>query len=354
MDKWILVINPGGLTTRVSLFDMEKEMVSRELVHDAETLEKCAGVFEQLPLRKAAVEEFIEENGARQRLGSIACRGAPFKPMAAGTYLIDRRLADDIHAGNVATPHVSMLAALIGFELSGEYGVPAYFVDPVSVDEYIDEARLTGVPSIPRTSLWHALNCRAVAQKMAEDLGGKFTEMNFLVGHLGSGITTACFEKGRAVDTCNANSEAPFSPERSGTLPVLELVRLCYGGEYGKDELIRKLTRQSGLYAHLGTKDLPEVLGRIEEGDEKADLVLRSMAYNIAKSLAGLAVAVNGRIDAIALTGAMARSERLVNLLKQRISFLGPVFVYPGQKEMDALAFGVAKVMTGREQAKRY
>ena len=351
---YILVINPGSMTTRVSLFEDDKETISEEIVHDNEEILKCKEIIDQLPIRYAGVDDFIQRHDIQGKLSAIACRGAPLKPVVAGTYIVEESLVSELKAGNVATPHVSMLAILIGWEIAGKLGLNAYFTDPISVDEFEDVARLTGRPEIKRRSLWHALNCRAVTRRAAEEMGKGINDINALVAHMGSGITVAAFEKGKCIDACNANSESPFSPERSGTLPFQDFVEFCYNGKYTESEMLKLLMKKSGLTALLGTNDCLEIQKRIENGDKEAKLVYDSMAYNIAKTIGAYAPCLCGRIDAVIFTGALARSQYVIEYLKQRVSFLGRIFVYPGQDEMSALAYGTRQVLLENAKPMKY
>lgn len=352
-NNCILVVNSGSMTTRVALFSEGLEICSQELLHPQEVLAKAGGVLEQLPIRRKAVEDFLEKNGVSSLL-AVAARGVPLKPMKAGTYLIDEALIGELKALRVATAHVSILSSLIGWEIAVRYGVKSYFTDPISVDEFIPEARMTGRPEIERKSLWHALNCRAVLRRCCEEHGFDVAKTNFIAVHLGSGITIACFEKGRAIDVCNANSESPFSPERSGTLPFQGLVEFCFDSGLSKKELLTLLQKQSGFIALLGTNDLREVERRVAAGDKKAGEVYSAFIYNIAKSIGSYAPVVNGKLDGIIFTGAMAKSSRLISMISDKVSFLGKIFVYPGQYEMEALAYGTWQVATGLKEALRY
>lgn len=332
----------------------EDEVISEELVHNNSEIEKCVNILDQLPVRSKSVDDFIARHDLQGKLSAIACRGAPLKPVVAGTYLVEQPLVEELFKGNVSTPHVSMLAIMIGWEIACKLNINAYFTDPISVDEYRDIARITGRPEIKRKSLWHALNCRAVHRRSAGELGRAAEDINSVVAHMGSGITVACFEKGRAVDTCNANSESPFSPERSGTLPFKELVEFCYAGKYTKDEMLKLLMKKSGLTALLGTNSVLEVLNRVDNGDEEAKLVLDAMIYNISKTIGSFATVVCGKIDAVILTGAMARSNYIVDGVSERVGFLGRIFVYPGQDEMGALAYGTRQIVEGYATALKY
>lgn len=350
----ILVINPGSMTTKVALYKGEEELACKDLEHTTEEFALCKSLYDQLPIRKAAVIRFVEENSTLERLEAIACRGAPLKPLSGGTYRVNELMVADIKEGRLQSPHVSMLAALIGWEIAQNNAITAYITDPISVDEFTPVAKLTGFPEIPRKSLWHALNCRAVAKRFAGEHGKVFEDLKLIIAHMGSGITVACLEKGKSIDSTNANSEAPYSPERSGTLPVLEFAELCYSGKFTKEEMIKKVTRGSGLKAHLGTNDALVVEKRIGEGDEKALTLYKGMAYYVSKTIGSLAAVLCGKVDAILLTGSLARSEMLCKWIEEHTSFIAPVYRYPGQEEMKSLVLGVLNVMNGTEKEKKY
>lgn len=351
-EPGILVINPGNLTTKIALFEGEEDKFEEESVHSSRELGKCKSYLEQLSLRKAPVLEFIKKHNVV--LSAIACRGAPLKPLQGGTYRVNRKMVEDIRNGELQTPHVAILAALIGWDIAESLGIPAYITDPISVDEFIPIARISGLPEVPRRSLWHALNCRAVARQYAREHGEPFSTQNLIVAHMGSGITIAAFKEGKAIDCTNANSESAFSPARAANAPLLDLVELCYSGKYTKDEMIRRLIREGGLTAHLGTSDAVLIEERIGEGDLKARQVYEAMAYQVSKHIGAMGAVLEGRVGAILLTGSLARSPMLVRWIRKRVSSIAPVKVYPGQEEMKALALGVLDVLTGNEKEKIY
>jgi butyrate kinase len=353
-EPLILVINPGSMTTKVALYRGEIEEAMEELSHSKEQLVSCHTLLDQLPLRKEGVLAFAEAHLKGRTLSALACRGAPLKPLESGTYRISELMVSDIRSGKVQSPHVSMLGILIGWDIGSERGVPAFITDPISVDEFIPEARISGLPDIPRKSLWHALNCRAVARTYANAQGKDFNELNLIVAHMGSGMTVVCLEKGRAIDAIDANNEAPISPERIGNVPLIGFTEMCFSGQYTKDQVIKLITREGGLKAHLGTNDGREIEKRISGGDERAGTVYRAMAYQISKTIGGMATTVNGRVDAVLLTGSLARSKMLVKWIEQSVSFIAPVRIFPGQEEMKALALSVLRVLSSEEKEKIY
>lgn len=352
MKRRILVLNPGAGSTKVALFADEEKEKFREIRHSPDEFEGLS-TLEELPLRLKEIYKFLEDENIEE-LDAISSRGGALKPLKSGTYIIDEKVVEDIRNGEVQTDHPSNLGPLMAYELAKKFNVNAYFVDPVSVDEMVDEARLSGIPELERKSLAHSLNMRYVAKKTAEILGLPLEEINLIVLHLGTGISIAPFRKGQMIDVNNANDGGPFSPQRAGTLPTTGLVRLCFSGKWSEDQLIRYLTRRAGLLSYLGTDDLEEIERRIEEGDEKAKLVYRAMVYQIVKETGSMYAILKGELDGIVITGGMARSNRLTGDLKEWLDFMGPIFVFPGEMEMEALAFGVLKVLKGEEEAKRY
>jgi butyrate kinase len=353
-EPLILVINPGAMTTKVSLFEGETEIVAEELTHDPDDLSASIFLLDQFPLRRDTVMSFLERHGALDDITAIVARGAPLRPVEGGTYRINDLMLSELSKGEVQSPHVAMYAALIAAHIASPRGIPAFIADPISVDEFSPLARLTGLPEIPRRSLWHALNCRAVVRRYCKETGKELKDLDAIVAHLGSAITVACFEKGRSIDVCNANEESPYSPVHAGTIPALPLVDLCFSGSLTRDELADKLTRKGGLTAHLGTSDALEVERRIRGGDEYARLVYEGMAYGTVKWIGAYAAVLRGKVDAVLLTGSLARSEMLTGWIRERVSFIAPVLIYPGQNEMEALAYAALDVIRGKEPEKTY
>jgi butyrate kinase len=263
-------------------------------------------------------------------------------------------MIEDLKA-EVQGEHASNLGALIANSLAVELHLPAYIVDPVVVDEMEDMARITGLPFIKRRSILHALNQKRVARQAARDLGRRYEEVNFIVVHLGGGISVGAHQQGKVVDVNNAlNGDGPFAPERAGSLPAWDLVELCFSGRYTKAEIKKLLAGKGGVVAHLGTNDMIEVERRLKAGDKKAELVVKAMAYNIAKWIGVMATVLKGEVDGIVLTGGLAHYQQLVDWVKERCQFIAPFYLYPGGDEMRALAEGALRVLRGEEQAKIY
>ena len=351
----ILVINPGGGSTKIALFEGEACVLKRSIPH-----EKIPATFEDIlshrdDLEKAIVDVLDQEAIEIVALEAIVGRGGALKPLESGTYRVNARLAADIKNGNVQAKHASNLGALLAFEIAEKLAKPAFMVDPVSVDEFIPEARLSGLPELERKSLDHPLNSKMVVRKAAKDLGKDHRRINAIVAHLGTGISVSAHQQGRMIDVNNAHDGGPFSTQRAGSLPVTQLADLCFSGKHTREEIFAKLTRTGGLRAYLGTDDITQAEKMAQSGDARATLVLSAMAYQIAKEIGACAAVLKGRVDAIVFTGGIAFSDRIVSLVKERVAFIAPhIFVYPGEHEMESLALGALRVLRGEEEPKEY
>jgi len=281
-------------------------------------------------------------------------RGGPFKPLESGSYIVNEKMLSDVKAGNVQADHPSNLGALIAHEITKDTSVPAFIVDPVSVDEFPPVARISGLPQLERKSLGHALNIKMVARKAALELGKKYEELNLIILHLGSGISVSSHLKGKMIDVNNANDMGPFSPQRTGALPVTGLAKLCFSGKYTQPEMYNLLTKKGGLWAYLGTDNVEEVERKIDRGDQKAKLIYEAMVYQIAKEIGAMATTLDGKVDTIVLTGGIANSKRLVNIITNKVKFIARVLVFPGEDEMEALTLGALRVLSGEESPKEY
>jgi butyrate kinase len=351
----ILVINPGSTSTKLALFENTEPLWSEMIVYSVEQLSAFHKTIDQLHFRQTDVERTLQNRKTIiTSLKAVSARGGPFKPLQGGTYLVDEAVLSDVRSGNVIADHASNLGVLLAYAVAHQAGVPAFFVDPVSVDEFEPVARISGMPELERKSLLHTLNIKATARGLAKDLGKTFLDMNLVVAHLGGGISICAVRRGKILDVNNAYEGGPFSPERAGSLPTSSLVNLCYSGRFTHQEMRRKIVGNAGLSAHLGTHDAREITKRIESGDEKADLIFQSMAYQIAKEIGAMATVLCGRVDAILLTGGLAHCRMLMDWIKKRVSFLAPTYVYPGEREMEALALGALRVLRGEEKTKTY
>jgi butyrate kinase len=348
----ILVINPGSTSTKIAVFENDKLSVSEELSHSLEELDKYDKLMDQIDLRKKEVTDFIEKYGFKiSDFDAIACRGGILPPLESGTYKVNEEMVDYLR-NKTKIEHASNLAAVIGWELS-ENKIPVFITDPVSVDEFVPESRISGIPEIERKSLFHALNMKSVARRAAKELNKKYEECNFVIAHLGGGISIGAQEKGKMIDVNNANDEGPFSPERTGELPVGDLAKVAFSGKYDKKELKKRYVGKGGLVAYLGTNDLREAMKKAEK-DDYTKKVVEAMAYQIAKEIGGMASVLKGKVDAILITGGMARNDKFIDMIKQRVSKIALIMLYPGSFEMEALAEGALRVLNKEEEPKEW
>jgi len=353
MEHKLMVINPGSTSTKIALYEGEKEVFTKTINHSSIELEKYSKVQEQFEMRKDIVFSFFKKNGYNvNELSAVVGRGGMLPAVKSGAYKVNDKMVDRLKNAPVVE-HASNLGALIAYEIANAIGVPAYIYDSVRVDELNDIARISGMPDIPRTSTSHALNSRAMAIKAAEKYGKKYNDMNFIVAHLGGGISLSIHEKGRMVDII-ADDEGPFSPERTGRVPCKDLVDLCYSGKFDKKTMHKKLRGNGGLKAYLDTADAKEVERMIQNGNIKARLVYEAMAYQVAKGIGELATVVDGNVDAVIITGGIAHSNILTSWIKKRVEFIAPVEIMPGENEMESLALGILRVLNGKEAAIEY
>ncbi len=351
---YILAINPGSTSTKLSIFKDEHCVVTSNLTHSSEEIKKFEKIYDQKDMRTTLILEWLkEQNIALEDLSAVVGRGGLLRPMPGGTYEITPKMLEDLKIGYQAQ-HASNLGGVIAHEIAKKVSIPALIVDPVAVDEIVDVARISGLPEIPRRSLVHALNIKAVTRRVCTKLNKDFDNSTFVVAHIGGGISVSPVKNGRILDVNNANEEGPFSPERTGGLPVGDLAKLAFSGKYTLVQLKKKLTGEGGLVAYLNTNDGRIVDKMIEEGDAKAELIFRAMAYQIAKEIGAMATVVSGKIDAIILTGGVVYNKRITTWISEMVSFIAPIELVPGEDEMLALAQGAMRVVKGEEKAKIY
>lgn len=352
MPKYnILTINPGSTSTKIALFKDNELEFEQVLRHPAEELNQFSKLIDQYEYRKEKIINFLEEkNITLKDLDAISCRGGLIGPIPSGTYTINDSLFTRLSTDVV---HASNLAGIIGYNLSKELGIPSYITDPVTVDEMAPIAKVTGIPGIERKSKFHALNQKAIARRAAKQLNRKYDESNFIVIHIGGGISIGAHEKGKVIDVNNViDGDGPMAPTRAGSIPVEAVIDLCFSGKYTRTELKEYVSQRAGLTDYLGTSDVRDVQEMMEQGNEQAKMLYEAMAYQICKNVGAMATVLKGKIDAIVVTGGVAYSKQFVRLLKERIDFLGEVIVIPGEEEMLALAEGALRVLTGEEEAK--
>jgi len=352
--KRILVINPGATSTKFAVFEEKKLLFKKTVEHSANDLKKFERIFDQFEYRLQLILEALdEENIKLDTPSAVVGRGGLLKPLAGGTYEVNEKMIGDLEKAERGE-HASNLGAVMANNLGKQLGIPSYIVDPVSVDEMEPVARISGLPDLERISLSHALNMKAVAHKVAKELGKKYEKVNFVVAHLGTGVSVTPHKKGKMVDVNNAKEEGPFSPDRCGGLPANQLVKLCYSGKYTFQEMKEKLSNKGGIYAYLGTTDLRKVEAMASQGNKQAELILDALAYQVAKEIGAMSAVLEGQVDRIILTGGMAHSQRIVNDIIRRVKFIAPVVIVPGEEELEALALGALRVLWGEEKAKIY
>jgi len=354
--KEILVINPGSTSTKIAVFQNNRPIFQKSIKHTPEELAPFQRVTDQYEYRKEIIlKELIDAGIDIRKISIIVGRGGLIKPIESGVYEVNQAMIDDLRS-NVAVQHASNLGGLIAHDLASKtIGARAFIADPIVVDEFNDLARFAGHPNFSRESIFHALNQKAVARTYANSIGRKYTDLNLIVAHLGGGISVGAHEKGRVIDVNQAlDGEGPFSPERSGTLPVGQLITMCFSNKYSEDEIRKMVVGQGGLVAYLGTSAANVIEERIINGDQYAKLVYEAMAYQVAKEIGACSVVLNGKVDAILITGGIAFNELFIQLLTHRISWISPILVFPGEDEMRALALNVLMVINGELEPKIY
>lgn len=350
-----LVINPGSTSTKIGVFEDETLLFEETLRHSTEEIEQFASIVDQKDFRRQIILDLLEKkNFDVKSLQVVIGRGGMLKPIPSGTYAVSDALLEDLKIG-VQGPHASNLGGILAREIADSIGVPSYIVDPTVVDELIPIARYSGVPELPRTSVFHALNQKAVAKRYAKEQGKPYDSLNLIVVHMGGGVSVGAHEKGRVIDVFNAlDGDGAFSPERGGAVPSGALIKLCFSGKYTEKEVYKKLVGNGGFNAYLGTNDMRNVDKMIEEGDKKAEEVRDAFILQVAKDIGSMACVLRGKVDQIVVTGGIAYDKDVVAGLKERAGFIAPFTVYPGEDELLALVQGALRVMNGEETIKEY
>lgn len=351
----ILTINTGSTSTKISVFHDENEVFTEVLRHSNEEIGSFQTVYGQFEFRKGMICKTLKENAIDlNTLDAVAGRGGNMKPVVGGTYVVNDIMLEDLKVG-VMGQHASNLGGIVAHAIASPLNLKSYVVDPVVVDELEELARLSGLTGINRKSKDHPLNQKATARMAAKELGSTYEQLNFIVAHMGGGISVGAHKKGKIVDVNNSlDGDGPYTPERAGSLPTGALINMCFSGQYTEQDLRKKIVGGGGLVAYLGTNDGREVASRIKSGDEEARLIFEGMAYQIAKEIGSCSAVLKGDVDAIILTGGLAYDDTLVGWIKERVEFIAKVMVYPGEQEMIALAQGVLRVINGQEEARVY
>jgi len=350
----VLAIDPGSSSTKIGVYRdgcTDKGLIE----HPRQEIERFPAVMEQFDYRMNGIADYLGQAGLSElRFDAVVGRGGLVQPVPGGVYLVNDLLLRDLRSG-VSGEHAANLGGVLAQNFASRQGIPAYVVDPPVIDEMWDPARFSGLAQMERRSMFHALNQKAVARDVALEMGREYHELNLIVAHLGGGITVGAHRLGRVVDVNNGlNGDGPFSPERTGGLPVIGVLELLEKGSYSIAELKAVIARKGGMYSYLGTVDLREAEQRALQGDARAGLVVEAMLYQVAKEIGAMAAALSGYVDGIVLTGGLAFSGSVVEKLSRKVSFIAPVFLRPGEHEIEALIAGALRVMTGAEEARIY
>lgn len=355
MNYKILAINPGSTSTKIALYENEKLVFKQSIKHDTKDIQSFEKIIDQFEYREQTILNVLKHEGIDLKdIHAVVGRGGMLKPIESGTYTVSDVMVEDMKAAKRGE-HASNLGCVIAKKIGDHYGIPSFIVDPVAVDEMEDIARYTGMPEIKRDSLFHALNQKAVALKAAKDLGKPYKTLNLIIAHLGGGISVGIHKNGRVIDVNNAlDGDGPMSPERSGQVPMGPLYKMVFSGQYTLKEIKDKNYGKGGLVAYLGTNDGEAIQKRIKEGDTFAAFIYSVMCYQIAKEIGAGATVLKGKVDAIILTGGLAYDTNAVGQIKERVDFIAPVMIYPGEDEMEALALGALRVLRKEEEPKVY
>ena len=350
-----LIINPGSTSTKIGVFEDETLLFEETLRHSTEEIAQYASIVDQKDFRKQIILDLLKEKDFDIRsLQVIVGRGGMLKPIPGGTYAVSDDLLHDLKIGKQGQ-HASNLGGILAREIGDEIGVPSYIVDPVVVDELMPIARYSGVPELPRTSVFHALNQKAVAKRYAKEKGVSYESLNLIVVHMGGGVSVGAHEKGRVIDVFNAlDGDGAFSPERAGAVPSGALIRMCFSSEYTEKEVYKKIVGGGGFNAYLGTNDMRDVAKMIDEGDTHADEVREAFILQVCKNIGSMSCVLKGKVDAIIVTGGIAYNKAVVDKMEERAGFIAPFTVYPGEDELLALAQGALRVLNGEEKAMEY
>ena len=347
-----LIINPGSTSTKIGVFEDETLLFEETLRHSTEEIAQYASIVDQKDFRKKIIMDLLAEKDFDiHSLQVIVGRGGMLKPIPGGTYAVTDDLLEDLKVGRQGQ-HASNLGGILAREIGDSIGVPSYIVDPVVVDELMPIARYSGVPELPRTSVFHALNQKAVAKRYAKENQVAYDSLRLIVVHMGGGVSVGAHENGRVVDVFNAlDGDGAFSPERAGAVPSGALIKMCFSGKYTEKEVYKKIVGNGGFNAYLGTNDMRNVEKMVNDGDDHAKEVREAFIMQVAKNIGSMAAVLNGKVDQIIMTGGIAYNKSVTDGLKERIGFIAPITVYPGEDELLALAQGALRVLNGEEQA---
>lgn len=350
-----LIINPGSTSTKIGVFEDETLLFEETLRHSTEEIAQYASIVDQKDFRKDIIVNLLKEKDFDiNSLDMVVGRGGMLKPIPGGTYEVSDELLEDLKIGKQGQ-HASNLGGILAREIADSIGVPSYIVDPVVVDELAPVSRYSGVPELPRISVFHALNQKAVAKRYAKEIGKPYNSLNLVVVHMGGGVSVGAHKEGQVIDVFNAlDGDGAFSPERAGAVPSGALIKLCFSGKYTESEVYKKFVGNGGFNAYCGTNDMRDVAKMVDNGDEKAAEVREAFITQMAKDIGSMACVLNGKIDQIIVTGGIAYDKTVVSGLKEKAGWIAPMTVYPGEDELLALVQGGLRVLNGEEKAMVY
>ncbi|MDP4177261.1 MAG: butyrate kinase [Bacillota bacterium] len=351
----LLIINPGSTSTKIGVYEDEKQILEETLRHSTEEIARYASIFEQFEFRKEVILSVLKaKNFDINTLDAVVGRGGMLKPIEGGTYNVNEAILEDLKVG-VQGQHASNLGGILANEIAKGLNIPAFIVDPVVVDELDDVAKITGLAEIKRKSIFHALNQKAVAKRYAKENNKKYEELNLIVAHMGGGVSVGAHHYGKVIDVNNTlDGEGPFSPERAGGLPTGDLIKLCYSGEYTYEEMKKKINGKGGFNSLRNSNDVRKLVEDSLAGDKQAVELVDAFVYNLAKEIGKNAAVLKGKVDAIIITGGIAYNKIIIDKISEYVSFIAPLTVYPGEDELLALAQGAINVLSGKEKAKNY
>lgn len=349
-----LIINPGSTSTKLAVYEDETRLFQETIEHSAEDLAQFETLPEQAPYRQEMVKAFLKEHGmAVSELDCIMGRGGLVWGIGTGGWILDENLVSALRDEERCSPHASLLGGLIAYELAKDADLPAFIYDPVTGASLPEVAKTTGFPEVKKESCYHVLNSRAMAIRYAKENDFAYNDENMIVVHMGGGISLGAHDHGQIIDSIG-DDEGPMSPERAGGAPILEILKLCYGGKYTYADMKKKCRGKGGMAAYFGTTDARKVESMADGGDEKAKLIYDTIAYQVAKGIGQMAVALKGEVKVIILTGGLAYSKMLTSAITEYVGFIAPVAVMPGENEMDALALGGLRILCGEESAQSF
>ncbi|MDA3812338.1 MAG: butyrate kinase [Spirochaetaceae bacterium] len=352
--KNILAINPGSTSTKIGYFENTNCISSVTIRHEQVSLAQYTSIIDQYPMREQAITQWLNEQKIEvKNLDAVVGRGGLLKPTHGGTFKVNETIISDLKNARFGV-HASNLGAILAQEIADIAEVDAYIVDPVTTDEMGPLARYSGHPEIQRISVFHALNQKASARTVCEDIGREYEQINMIIAHLGGGTTIGAHERGRVIDVNHGLEEGPFTPERSGSLPVLEIIKMSYSGKFTLEEMKKKIVGRGGMTAYLGTSDIQAVVKMAVEGDKKAEVILNALVYQICKEIGACSTVLKGSVDVIVITGGVAYNEYITERIKERISFIAPIHILPGENELLSMTSGVLRVLEGKEKAGKY